>query len=377
MSEKARSSHRIPSRTWVEIDKDALKHNVRVFRSAIRPGVQLMAVVKSNAYGHGLSLFSLLADKYGVDGFCVDSLVEGVKLREAGITKPIWVLGYVFPEVFSIAAEHDVTITLSSPASVEKYCASRKARPSFHVKVDTGMHRQGFSADDAIALFDAYAKNAAFKKGCTGIYTHFASAKDITYPTYTERQFSAFERVTTYARSLGFTNLTCHCAATGGTLLDAKYHCDAVRVGIGLYGLWPSKELELQRGVDAKITLRQVMRWMAVVGEVKTFEKGEYVGYDLTERVPRRTRAAIIPIGYWHGYPRSLSSVGEVLIRGKKCRVIGRVAMDMIVVETPSSVREGDVVSLMPDAAEVARRAGTVHYEFITRVNPRIERRAV
>ena len=171
-----------------------------------------------------------------------------------------------------------------------------------------------------------------------------------------------------------------HCAATGATLINNKYHLDAVRIGIGLYGLWPSMELEAQLG--NKIKLQPALSWYSVVSEVKDLKKGDYVGYDLVERVIRPSKIAVIPIGYWHGFDRRLSGIGEVLINGRRARVLGRVSMDLIVVDvTGIKCKFGDRATLIGKQGkeeitlyEMARKIGTSHYEVVTRINPLIER---
>lgn len=375
MLERPRSYLLPRSKTWVEISRSAAERNLRTFRGLVGRSVRVFGVVKSNAYGHGLVEFSEVLDKAGIDAFCVDSFEEAAALRDAGITRPVVVLGFTAPSLFHDAAKRDITISLSSPEGAHAYGMLRGSRPSFHIKIDTGMHRQGFSPDELKGILKA--ADAAFLKelrsGITGAYTHFASAKDINYPTYTDMQFDRFAEAVGILESYGFSGFVRHCAATGGTLINEKYHLDAVRVGIGLYGLWPSKELYFQKG--EKIDLRPVLSWRSVVSEVKSLQKGEYVGYDLAERVMRRTVAAIVPIGYWHGYPRALSSGGLVLIGKKKAKVLGRVSMDMIVIDvTGMLVRPGDAVTLFPDADESARLGGTISYELLSRINPLIER---
>jgi len=184
-------------------------------------------------------------------------------------------------------------------------------------------------------------------------------------------------------RSAGLDGFTHHVAATGGTLISADYHLDLVRLGIGLYGLWPSKELERQLG--SKISLKPILSWRAVVGEVKEAGKGSFVGYDMVERLNRKTLLAVIPVGYWHGFFRSLSGIGYVIIQGRKARILGRVSMDIIVVDaTGIPVKSGDVATILGrdgaeeiKAFETAEKAGTTHYEFLTRINPLIERRII
>jgi alanine racemase len=322
-------------------------------------------------------LFSKLADTYGIDGFCVDAIEEGIKLRSMGIEKPILVLGFVYPENFSVAAEYGLTITLSTRQYADAYIAMEGKRPEFHLKVDTGMHRQGFTEEGAITLLDEMHDNDVFKDGMRGMYTHFAMAKDPANKAFTEAQFATFMRVREAAAEKGYERCMFHTAATGGTLLDSKYHLDAVRIGMGLYGLWPSAELEEDHGIAAGKELRQVMRWYSVVSEIKTLYPGDGIGYDLTERVEAEMRAAIAPVGYYHGFSRSLSGVGEVMVGGRWRRILGRVSMGMIGFEVDERVREGDTVALLEDAPRLAAQAGISFYELLSRIQPEIERSIV
>jgi alanine racemase len=363
-------------RTWVEIDKAVAQANVRIFRRLIGPKVFMWAVVKSNAYGHGLFVFPRLIEG-GIDGFCVDTLIEGVKLREMGIKKPILVLGFTLPKLLPLAEKHDITVSVSSTEMLKRFL-SAKAAPKFHLKVDTGMHRQGVFPEAVPAIIKAL-KAGKKEKFVAGVFTHFASGKDINYPTYTDAQLGSFLEVCGTLKKAGFKNLMRHASATAGAMVAPKYHLDAVRIGIGFYGLYPSKELEIQ---CPDIKLKPVLSWRTVVGETKSLRKGDYVGYDLVERVSRPTKIAVLPIGYWHGYPRALSSVGQVLIRGRRSKVLGRVSMDMIVVDvTGTPAKFGDVATLIGrdgkesvTAQEFAASAGASYYEILTRINPLIER---
>lgn len=364
-------------KTWIEINKKAVQHNYRTIKKLVSGKTKVFAVVKSNAYGHGLSAFSKIADRLGVDGFCVDSVIEGVRLREEGIEKPILVLGPTFPDLLKTAAENDITITISGLDALKELKTS-KFHPEFHLKIDTGMHRQGFYVSELPTVIRNL--KLEIRNSLKGVYTHFASAKDINYPAFTDKQFGEFQQAIKILEKAGLKNLVRHAAATGGTLVNKKYHLDAVRIGIGLYGLWPSTELGIQL---EKIKLEPALSWHSLVSEIKEVAAGDFVGYDLTERAVRNSRIAVVPIGYWHGYPRSLSGAGEVLISGKRSRVLGRVSMDMIVVDvTGIKAKRGDKVTLIGrqkaeeiSAYELARRAGGAsYYELLTRINPLIER---
>ncbi len=362
-------------RTWIEIDRRAAKDNYDVFRNLIGPKVKLWSVVKSNAYGHGLYAFAKLANKFGVDGFCVDSVVEGAALRRNGIGKPILVLGPTLPLRYAYAAKHDIAITISNFEALNALVREKRP-PEFHIKIDTGMHRQGFYLEDIPKVI------RLLNPRLSGIYTHFAAAKDLRDTAYTEKQFEIFKSAAGYFERAGFTKLVRHASATGGALLGPRYHLDAVRVGIGLHGVWPSPELARQLG--KKITLEPTLAWRAVVSEVKTLKKGDRVGYDLTARAPRDMSIAVIPVGYWHGFPRALSNVGEVLIRGARAKVLGRVSMDLIVVAAPRATKPGAIATLIGrdgrsaiTADETAKNIGTTAYELLTRLNPLMERVAV
>jgi alanine racemase len=271
------------------------------------------------------------------------------------------------------------------------------------------MHRQGFLPKDVPRLLR---KIKRYKIVPTGIYTHFASAKDAAYPTYTREQFARFKEVIAQFEKAGFPKLIRHAAASGGTLLFPETHLDMVRIGMSLYGYWPSPEAKISsllvRSKDKsqkikKLELTSALSWYTFVVETKKIKKGSYVGYDLTERVSRDTQIAVLPIGYWHGYDRGLSNIGEVLVRGRRARVLGRVCMDMVVIDVTeiNGVKVGDKVTLIGKsrrgvgtptspsksknrasgqkkeelwADELALKIGTSQYEFLTRVNPLIKR---
>jgi alanine racemase len=253
----------------------------------------MWSVVKSNAYGHGLFVFSKLAERMGVDGFCVDTIVEGLALRLQGIKKPILILGFTLPKFLPEAHAKNIVATISNFEAL-KAIRAVKNPPSFHIKIDSGMHRQGFFLNDVPRVIRSIKGKSSLTGSLKGIYTHFSSAKDINYPTYTERQFRIFEKAARLFERAGFKNLIKHCAATGGTLLNKKYHQGAVRVGIGLCGLYPSKEFEAQL---PKLHLKRVLSWRTIVTEIKNIPAGSFVGYDLVERVRRPTKIAVLPIG--------------------------------------------------------------------------------
>jgi alanine racemase len=366
-------------RTWIEIHQAHLKHNVEVFRSHLTKDVKIMAVVKSNAYGHGLTELSKHLESLGVDWLGVDSVVEGFKLRKEGINLPILVLGYTLAERVQEALDADLTLTISSLDTIERWQKlGLDKKIKIHIKVDTGLHRQGFLLDAQQALITKLKDNTAFN--VSGLYTHFAKAKNPDSREYTAKQHQEFQSWISLFQENGFTPIT-HASASAGSLLYVENHFDMVRVGAGLYGMWPS--LETRLFLDKKITLLPVLSWKTIVVEKKELPKGSGVGYDLSEVLNRDSAIAICPIGYWHGFPRSLSSVGEVLLHGKRARVLGRVAMDMIIIDITDIAETHllDEVTLIGKdgsdeitAEEMAERAGTSAYEILTRLNPLIKK---
>lgn len=369
-------------RTWIEIDTKAIAKNYRTFRKILGKKTMLMGVVKSNAYGHNLHEFAKEYQKLGADWIGVDSLVEGLALRKGGIKLPILVLGFTLPSLLNDARENDIHVTISSSlqfAGVLKLKPSKKIL-KIHIKVDTGMHRQGFQLDESSQLLEMIARTLPGKFLLEGLFTHFASAKNPRNSDSTKIQIAEFEKWITFFHEAGHQPI-CHAAATGATLLYPSAHYDMVRIGIGAYGLWPSQEAF--QHLSHKIKLTPVLSWKAVVSEVKLVKKGERVGYDLTEMLRRDSILAIVPIGYWHGIPRLLSSKGRVLIGGKTARIVGRISMDMIVVDVTDikRVHMGDEVVLIGrqgreeiTALEIAQFAATTQYEIVTRLNPLIQR---
>jgi alanine racemase len=367
-------------RTWIDLDRAALAHNVLTFRSLLPPDCRLMAVCKSNAYGHGLYDLAPVLQEMGVDWFSVDSIVEAATLRDKGLHKPILVLGYTLPSRFAEAAKHGVSLTVSSFENLKALARLRGTRRlKIHLKLDTGMHRQGFLPprwEEVLRLVRTCGRRVELE----GIYTHFAAAKDPGRRDYTEQQIEEFERAVVCFREAGLRPIR-HANATAGVLNYPRAHYDLARVGIGLMGYWPSSETK--RAWEKQVVLKPALSWRTIISETKTLGKGMGIGYDLTETLRRRTAIGICPIGYWHGFPRSLSRVGEVLVRGRRAKVLGTVSMDMIVIDLGrgNGVRVGDVVTVIGrdgrdeiTVYEVAGRAGVSHYELLTRLNPLIQK---
>src|SRR3989344_2711334 len=369
-------------RTWIEVSQQALKNNYGVFRRLVGQKCLMMAVVKSNAYGHGLIDFSRATENLGVEWFGVDSIIEAESLRESGLKKPILVLGYTLQNKIKSALKNDVSLTISDFQSLKnlKNIDKNNSKLKIHLKIDTGMHRQGFfisEIPDVIKIL----KSKTLPVILEGIYTHFSSAKNPAFPSATLSQLREFKKVINLLESAGFKIPIKHASATAGTIIFPQSHFDLVRIGIGLHGLWPSKETK--EAFKGKLKLEPVLSWKTIVGQIKNLPQGSSIGYDLTETLNRPSRVAVLPIGYWHGLPRSLSSIGKALINGNEARILGRVSMDMISVDITDikNVKVGNEVVLIGksgklefSADNMADLSDTSSYEIVTRLNPLIKR---
>ena len=367
-------------RTWIEVDRSAIKHNFGVFKKLISSKTKLMAVVKSNAYGHGLLDFSKEMQEHGADFLGVDSITEARALRQEGIRLPILVLGHTMPELLSEASQDDISITVSTFETLEAIFSVKMSRPlNIHIKVDTGMHRQGFMMKDMPKILGTL-KAKSGKLNVEGLYTHFASAKNPAFPRDTKKQVEEFVKWVDAFKKVGITPIV-HAAATGGTMLFPETHFDMVRIGMGLYGLWPAPEV--REYLKSKIQLQPALVWKSILTEIKKLPAGSRIGYDFTEELWQDSTVGIVPIGYWHGYPRALSSIGRVLLKNKECRVLGRVSMDMLIIDITGVKKPtvGDEIivmggndSLPVSAAGFARALDASWYEVVTRLNPLIKR---
>jgi len=373
---KLSKEKRVGLRTWVEIDTKAVERNFKTLKKLLSPRTEFAAVTKSNAYGHDLVEYSKLMEKLGADMICVDSIMEAKALREAGIKKRILVLGYTLSENFKMAHGLRCALTISSYDNLRKIIHLDVGRPSgvgIHLKFDTGMSRQGFFKKDLDKIFELIEGHSVIVEG---IYTHFAKAKIPNKKGDTYNQKKEFEEIIEAFRKRGH-KVIAHAGATAGGIVYPETHFDMVRFGIGIYGLWPEKAVK--QIFEKKFKLEPVLSWKSVVSEVKEVPKGRGVGYDLTHILKRKTKIAVVPVGYWHGYLRVLSNKSSVLIRGKRAKLLGRVSMGMIVVDVTDikGVKPGDEVVLIGgqgkervSADELAELSGTINYEIVTRINP-------
>lgn len=337
----------------------------------------LCAVVKADGYGHGAPMTARAALDGGATWLAVALLDEGLDLREAGISAPILVLADVPGESLSEAAEADLTVTVSSSSSLEQLLAA-SPRPAFHLKVDTGMHRLGCDPGEAPGLLRK-ATEAGAPAG--GMFTHLAVADDPSQEAITSAQI---DRLADLAAELSASDQLpplVHAANSAGALFHPASRLDLVRCGIALYGQAPDAGAGFPSGLD----LRPALTIRSRVVAVRTVPEGEGVSYGWIRRLPAMSRIATIPIGYADGVPRCLGQVAaEVLIRGQRCPLAGRVTMDQLMVVVPPDVEPGDEVVLIGTQGEQkvtlddwAAAAGTINYELLTGFGGRLPRRYV
>lgn len=384
---KKTKSHKNLNRTWVEVDYGAIEKNAKTLKGLLADEVVMMAVVKSNAYGHGMVESAAAALRGGASWLAVDEVTEAFTLRAHGIKCPILVLGYTLPDFYALAADKKISLTLSSLESLQrlaKMCLSKKLR--IHLKFDTGLYRQGILETHIQQMIRTISAKK-FPAIIEGAYTHFAIMEDPMRQEYSKMQARLFKSMVAKLNQKGFTPIT-HASASSGILFSKDFHFDMSRAGIALYGLWPSPEIKKwvqgSAGDSAETTtLIPALSWKTIVTEIKLVNKGAKIGYDLTYTAEKNSRIAIIPVGYWHHFPRSLSNKGQVLIRGKRANVIGRVSMDMTILDVTHipSIEQGDEVVILGrqdkehiSAEELALKMGTINYETVTCINPLIPR---
>ncbi len=374
------------SLSWIEIDRAALVHNHQEFRRLIGPGCRFLAVIKANAYGHGLLEVSRILTRDGVDWLGVNSLEEVAALRKAGIKARLLVLGYVPLADLDEAVRLGARLTVYNEETVERLaliCRRRKRKAFLHLKIETGTHRQGLRPEQ----IPQFLGKILGRQGLVleGLSSHFANIEDTTDPSYSRRQLELFQKVRRTVEKTGVQVPFTHMSCTASTILFPETYHDMVRVGIGLYGYWPSKETYLSCRLQKRcaVQLKPVLSWRARVAQVKRLPRGAFIGYGGTYRTTRPTALAVLPVGYSDGYSRALSNASFVLIRGRRAPVRGRVAMNFLLADITdiSGVRLEERATLIGrdgsetcTAEHLASLTGTIAYEVLSRLNPSLPR---
>lgn len=365
--------------TVAEVDLGAIRHNVKALGSHVDPGVELLAVVKANAYGHGDVEVATAALDTGATRLGVALVEEGIRLREAGIDAPIVLLIQPTAEASDEIVAHRLTPSVSTleAARALDAAAARGGRSlDVHACVDTGMHREGAPLDSGVDFVEDVAKLPNLN--VEGLWSHFAMGELDEHP-FTTKQIALFADLCDRVAQRGIDVPTRHLTSSASIVLYPDAHFELVRMGLMLYGLYPAPSLEARCPVRPAMTLR------SGVGLVRRVRAGEGVSYGLTYAPERDTTIVTIPIGYGDGFARVLSNTGSVLIGGKRRRIAGRVTMDTVMADVgDDDVGPGDEVVLLGSqgaeeitATEIADLARTINYEVVCSIGPRVPRRYV
>jgi alanine racemase len=367
------------SRTWAEINLKSLEKNIEILRTQISNQTKFLAVVKANAYGHGLIEISKKLEELKVDMFGVATVEEALKLRENQIKTPILILGQSSPELFDLISDNEITQTIENIEIAKKFsnfAQNKKKSIKIHIKIDSGMGRIGFFWPE-----DEKSKKKTsqeIKKISTfpglkieGIFTHLAKTSD---EIFTNNQIKKFKESIEYLNNLGLKFNIIHAAASVATLNFPSAHFDMCRFGLVMYG-YESTENGNENG---KLNLEPILKVKSKISTVRNLPKNTKIGYDCTYTLKKDSKIAVLPIGYGDGFPRNLSNKANVKIKGILCPIVGRVCMDMIMVDASDvdEVNEGDVAVVIDEELIVddVKKSGTIIHEILCTILPRVKR---
>lgn len=372
--------------SYLELSKGNLIHNIRQFRGLVGKKTKIACVIKANAYGHGDKEVVKILNPY-VDYFQVNSMEELERVRKV-TQKPILLLGYVGKNDIAKAIKLGCIISVFDfhhALLINEVARKIGKIQEVHIAVDSHLGREGFMPNDLFKIIPELKKLKNIKIG--GLYSHFANIEDTSDFSHAQKQIDTYSEVIKIFKNNGFNNLKTHISATSGVFAwenkVSKSDLDnqIVRIGIGTYGLWPSVELE--KKWKGKIILKPVLKWVTHIAQIKNLPKGHSIGYGLSYITKKPITIAVIPQGYADGLTRTLSNNGEVLIGGKRAPILGRVAMNMFVVDI-SKIKdvlpEDEVVILGKQgsneitAEEIAEKMGTINYEVTTHISSLLPR---
>lgn len=364
-------------RVYASINLDNVYKNVENLKANTVPGTQMVAVIKTDGYGHGAVPVAKVIDEQ-VAAYAVATIDEALNLRRHNITKPIYILGFIYEKRIEDAILNDVRMSVfqyDMAKAISDVAVSLEKTAKVHIKVDTGMSRIGLDTSEASAdMVEKISKLPNIE--IEGIFTHFVSS-DSADKTMANNQLSCFEEFVNTLKERGVDIKLVHCSNSAGIIDMPAANKTEVRAGIAIYGLYPSEEVEREA-----VKLYPAMELKSHIIYVKYVPAGTGISYGSTYITDKETKVATIPVGYGDGYPRNLSNKGYVLIQGQKCRVLGRVCMDQFMVDvTGLDVKEGELVTLIGrdgdeviTVEEIAELAGTFNYEFVCDLGKRIPR---
>lgn len=373
----------LPHSSWVEINTQAIHHNLTMYKS-LTPLSLLAPVIKSNAYGHGIDIVAnICQESSAVDLICVVSVSEALHVRSLGITKPLVVLSILDGDLEqAIMLNIQLTIyDIETAFYLNELGARLHKKVMVHIKIDSGLSRLGFLWDQAFNFIQIITSLSHMQ--VQGIFSHLAESENADQ-AFTDLQFKRFNSVLEQCKQqnidIPYIHTSCSAALTG----NSKSHLTMVRLGIGVYGLWPSAENKAAtQAAHPEFSLFPVLTWKTKIVQIKKIPAGSYVGYDRTHQVQKDSMIATLPVGYWDGYDRGLSNKGLVMINNQLAPVIGRIAMNLMMIDVSHlNACVGDQVTLLGaqnaiSADALAHHAQTINYEIVTRINPLLPRVAV
>ncbi len=369
--------------SWVELDTTAFLDNIAAFRTILPANTAVMIVLKANAYGHGLHELAPIALQTA-DWIGVNTVAEANVVSALDRQKPIAILGYSEAEQAETIVRHhyrQVVYRRDIAEALSRAAVKAGETAYIHLKIETGTNRQGIPLTDLEPFVRAIRDLPGLQ--IEGLYTHFANIEDTLDPSFAQLQLGRFREAIDLLASRDVHPSQIHAAATSGALLYSETSFSLVRIGVGAYGIWPSRETQLaarERGRSIRLT--PVLTWKTRIAQVKHVPAGDYVGYGLTYQASHPMRVAVLPIGYYDGYDRKLSNSARVLVRGHFAPVIGRIAMNMTMIDVSDVPADNDdeVVLIGQQAnheirvEELAEKSGTIPYEFLARINPLLPR---
>lgn len=364
---------------WVEVDLYALKENLNNLRDCIGPETDIMAVIKADAYGHGALKVANLYRKEGVRHFAVAMIQEGIELRENGFNEPILIIGHTLEEDFPELVKYNLTPTIYTYSQAEElnHIATRLDRKvNIHVEIDTGMGRLGFMPGEK-AVQDIVKISQLTNIFIEGIYTHLATADQLKDQSYVNMQYDKFIKILNQLKEAGIYIPVKHMSNSAATINFPKMHMDMVRPGTSLYGLYPGPEM----AANPKIRLIPAMSVKAKLVHIKQIPIGTKVSYSGTFEAKRPTVVGVVPMGYVDGVFRQLANRGSVLLKGRRCKIIGNICMDQFMIDITDVVNPqlGDEVVFIGKqgkeritADEVGALVNTISVEVVTRIGKRM-----
>lgn len=378
------------STSYIELSTEALANNITFLKEIVKKGTRISSVVKGNAYGHGIRDFVPMAEAQGIDHFSVHSADEAKEVFEVkkNLDTDVMIMGHIDNGDIRWAIENNVSFfvfefdRLKNAVNTAK---ELKRKVKIHIELETGMNRTGFDEEEVSRLIPKLHEDIDHIE-IEGICTHFAGAESIANYVRVEQQKQTFKDFVELFKSEGLHASMIHSCCSAACVRLPDMHGDLVRIGILQYGFWPSREIfiEYLRGREnKKDRLRRLISWKSTILSVKMVEMGEFVGYGTTYLAQKDTKIALVPIGYSHGFSRSLSNTGRVLVKGVRVPVIGTVNMNNMAIDVSAleEVKKGDVVTLIGKDGDVeisvasfSELSDQLNYELLTRLPVRIPR---